>query len=77
MLVLTRKVGQTLTINDNIKITITEISGDKVKIGIDAPKEFRILREELIQIMENNKQATEHMNREALLQLANKIKNDK
>jgi len=55
MLILSRKPGQSFKINDNIEITIVDISGDKVKIGIDAPKEMKILRNELIDTMEQNK----------------------
>jgi len=55
MLILSRKPGQSFKINDNISITIVDISGDKVKIGIDAPKEMKVLRSELIDTMEQNK----------------------
>jgi len=47
ILVLSRRVGEVLTIGENIKITVTQIRGDKVRIGIEAPKEVRILRDEL------------------------------
>lgn len=57
MLVLSRKCGESLVINDEIIIKITEISGDRVKIGIEAPQHYRILREEIRQTMENNKEA--------------------
>ena len=58
MLVLTRKCGQTLIINDNIEITITAIQGDKVKIGIDAPKDIPIIRKELSLTVETNQLAS-------------------
>lgn len=57
MLILTRKTGQGFTIGDNIEITITEVSGDKVRIGINAPREVKVLRSELSQTMEQNVQA--------------------
>lgn len=47
MLVLTRKVDESIIIGDNIQITITKISGDRVSVGIDAPKEVGIRRAEL------------------------------
>ena len=48
MLILTRRVGETINIGDNIKITVTAISGNQVRIGIDAPKDVKVLREELV-----------------------------
>jgi carbon storage regulator len=47
MLVLSRKVGEKLVIDDNITITITELAGGRVKIGIEAPRHVSILRGEL------------------------------
>jgi carbon storage regulator len=47
MLVLSRKVGERLFIGDNVVITITEIRGDKVRIGVEAPRDVRVLRQEL------------------------------
>jgi len=57
MLILTRKVGESLMINDDIEIVVTELSGDKVKIGVIAPQNFRVLRKELYQTMEINKES--------------------
>jgi carbon storage regulator len=48
MLVLTRKTDQRIIIDDRITITILEVRGDKIRLGIDAPKEIPILREELL-----------------------------
>lgn len=47
MLILTRKIGETIWINDEIEITISEVKGDQVKIGINAPRTMEILRGEL------------------------------
>ena len=47
MLILTRKAGEKLVINDNIVITILEFKGNQVRVGIDAPDEVSILREEV------------------------------
>jgi len=47
MLVLSRKVDQTIVIQGNITIKILEINGDRVKVGIDAPRSVVILRQEL------------------------------
>jgi carbon storage regulator len=47
MLVLSRRLGETLIIGDDVKITVLGISGNQVRIGIDAPKEVSIHREEV------------------------------
>ena len=47
MLVLSRKVGQEILIGDNVRITITKVSGNRVTLGIEAPDHVRILRGEL------------------------------
>jgi len=58
MLVLTRKTGQKLIINDNIEVVILETKGEAVKIGIKAPKDVTIYREEIYEeIKKANKQA--------------------
>ena len=44
MLVVTRKLDESLIISDNIEITVLEIGKDKVKIGINAPKEVKVIR---------------------------------
>lgn len=55
MLVLSRKKEETIIINGNIKITIVDIRGDKIRVGIDAPREIDIHREEVVQAI-NEKQ---------------------
>jgi carbon storage regulator len=58
MLVLTRKLEECIRINDNIKITVVEIEGKHVKLGIEAPKNVTVHREEVYQrIQEENKRA--------------------
>ncbi|MFU8785089.1 carbon storage regulator CsrA [Aliidiomarina sp.] len=47
MLILTRRVGETLMINDDIKVTVLAVNGNQVKIGIDAPNEVAVHREEI------------------------------
>lgn len=58
MLVLSRKVNETIKIGDDIEIRILEVKGDTVRIGIEAPKTVDILRGELVQtITETNNEA--------------------
>ncbi len=58
MLALTRKKGEALVINNNIEITVLEIRGDQIKIGISAPKEVPIYRKEVyLQIQQENEAA--------------------
>ncbi|MCR5396917.1 MAG: carbon storage regulator CsrA [Lachnospiraceae bacterium] len=58
MLALTRKKGESLMINNNTEITILEVRGDQVKIGISAPKEVPVYRKEVyLQIQEENKES--------------------
>ena len=58
MLILTRKPGQSLYIGDDIKVTIVETKGHQIRVGIDAPRDYRIYREEIyLQILEENKSA--------------------
>ncbi len=67
MLALSRKKDESLIIDNNIEVTILDIRGDQVKIGISAPKEIPIYRKEVyLQIQEANKQAMEAGAAEAL-----------
>ena len=67
MLALTRKKGESVVVNNNIEITVLEIRGDQIKIGITAPKEVPIYRKEVyLQIQEENKAALESDALEAL-----------
>ena len=58
MLALTRKKGESIMINNNIEISILEIRGDQIKIGISAPKDVPVYRKEVYnQIQEETKEA--------------------
>jgi len=60
MLALTRKKGEALVVNNNVEITVLEIRGDQIKIGITAPKDVPIYRKEVyLQIQAENKAATD------------------
>ncbi len=74
MLILTRKVGETICINDDIEVKIVEVCGDKVKIGINAPKDVRVLRSELRHTMESNKEASVAISPDAFKNKLNMMK---
>jgi carbon storage regulator len=60
MLVLTRKLGESIAIDDHIRIRVVQIKGKQVRLGIEAPKETKIHREEVyLAIQESNKQSSE------------------
>ena len=58
MLILTRKSGESITIGDDVKVTVVEVKGKQVRIGIDAPRSYTIHREEVyISIQEETRRA--------------------
>jgi len=58
MLVLSRKLNETILIGENIRVTLLGIDGDKIKIGVDAPRDIKVFREELLEATKStNKQA--------------------
>ncbi len=60
MLALSRKKGDTLIVNNNIEITVLEVKGEQVKLGITAPKQVPVYRKEVyVQIQAANKEAME------------------
>lgn len=70
MLALSRKKNEAVIINNNIEVTVLEVKGDQVKIGISAPKEVPIYRKEVyIQIQQANKEAANAEGIEALKNL--------
>lgn len=58
MLILRRKKDESILIGDNIRITVIDCAGDGVRLAIDAPKQISILREELSEAEQSNKNAS-------------------
>lgn len=75
MLVLTRKKGQSIIIGDDVEITVVEVFGDQVRLGIKAPKEIAVHRKEIyLEIKEENEKAA-NANITDLAEALKKIKN--
>jgi carbon storage regulator len=53
MLVLSRKKNESIIINDNIKITVVEIRGDKIRLGIEAPRDVPVHRQEIFEAIKS------------------------
>lgn len=67
MLALSRKKNEAIIINNNVEVTILEVKGDQVKVGITAPKDVPIYRKEVyLQIQEANQEAVSADGMEAL-----------
>ena len=60
MLVLTRKVNQSICLGEDIKVTVLSVEGDRVSLGVEAPRTVRIFRSELLE-------GTKTVNRESLI----------
>ncbi len=74
---ISRKPGESLVISDNIRITILNVGGDKVTVGIEAPREIRVARQELTETIEANQASAEKIGSEEFRGIARLLKNNK
>ncbi|WIO75318.1 carbon storage regulator CsrA [Porticoccaceae bacterium LTM1] len=56
MLILTRRVGETLVVGDDITVTVLGVKGNQVRLGVNAPKDVSVHREEIYQRIQQEKQ---------------------
>ena len=70
MLALSRKKNEAIVINNNVEITVLEVRGEQVKLGISAPKEVPVYRKEVyLQIQEANKEVVSTLDLESIKKL--------
>ncbi|NLJ30260.1 MAG: carbon storage regulator [Clostridiales bacterium] len=75
MLVISRKVSESIRIGDNIEIILSEINGDRAKLCINAPKEIPIVRSELLETQTMNREASIPLRRQEMDRLKSLLKN--
>ncbi|MCX7615122.1 MAG: carbon storage regulator CsrA [Clostridiales bacterium] len=75
MLIISRKSGESFFINDSIEIFVLDVGSDRVKIGIEAPKNIKIMRKELKETQKINKESLESANKADYENLENVMRN--
>ncbi len=63
MLILTRRIGESLLVGDDVKITILEIQGNQIRLGIKAPREIEVHREEIYQRIKQEQKRNRNNNK--------------
>ena len=77
MLVISRKIGESIMLGDDIEIKIAEVSGERVKLAIDAPREVLVLRKELHETNLLNQQANRQLPKAQMSKLAQVLQQHK
>lgn len=72
MLILTRKLGESITIGNEIKVTIVECQGKQVKLGIIAPKHVKVHREEIFEKIQEENQKASMVSKHEIAEIASK-----
>lgn len=75
MLVLSRKVGESIVIGDDVTITILEVRGDVIRVGIDAPRSVAVHRAELLQQLETSNREAASPSEGAVASLSDALRN--
>lgn len=73
MLVLTRKLGESIAIDDHIKIIVVQIKGKQVRLGIKAPKETKIHREEVYKSIQDQNTEASHADLDSISHLTDEL----
>lgn len=76
MLVLTRKIGESIAIDDHIKITVVQIKGKQVRVGIEAPRDTKIHRLEVYEAIQSQNKEAASSGSESTRNISKLLKND-